>query len=135
MQLSRVLRIAACLAGLTAMSAVCFAAPTLPAHARARAGSECQADKPEPKSLAFVVRYVERRPAGEFILTFENGEIWQQDDPTNKEDDHRARRTSRDSSIHDRRIHARGARRPIYSREAHALKKIEISFFVFQCVT
>jgi len=83
MQLSRVLRIAACLAGLTAMSTVCFAAPTLPAQARARAGSECQADKPEPKSLAFVVRYVERRPAGEFILTFENGEVWQQDDPTN----------------------------------------------------
>ena len=66
------------------MSAVCFAAPTLPAHARARVGSDCQADKPEPKSLAFVVRYVERRPAGEFILTFENGEVWQQDDPTNK---------------------------------------------------
>ena len=85
MQLSRVLSTAACLAGLTAISAVCFAAPTLPAHARARAGSECQAgDKPEPKSLAFVVRYVERRPAGEFILTFENGEIWQQDDRNKK---------------------------------------------------
>ena len=81
MHLPRVVRTAACLA---AISAVCFAAPTLPAHARARAGSECQAGgQPEPKSLAFVVRYVERRPAGEFILTFENGEIWQQDDPTN----------------------------------------------------
>ena len=34
----------------------------------------------EPKSLAFVVAHVERRPAGEFILTFENGEVWQQAD-------------------------------------------------------
>ena len=85
MQPSRVLGITACLAGLTAMSAVCFAAPTLPAHARARVGSECQAgDKPEPKSLAFVVRFVERRPAGEFVLTFDNGEIWQQDDLSKK---------------------------------------------------
>ncbi|HYJ40764.1 MAG TPA: hypothetical protein VEW08_08240 [Steroidobacteraceae bacterium] len=84
MQLSRVLRIAACLAGLTAISAVGFAVPTLPAQPPLRVGSECQADKPEPKSLAFVVRYVERRPAGEFILTFENGEIWQQDDRNKK---------------------------------------------------
>jgi hypothetical protein len=67
------------------MSAVCFAAPTSPPYARARAGSECQAgDKPEPKSLAFVVRFVERRPAGEFVLTFDNGEIWQQDDRSKK---------------------------------------------------
>jgi hypothetical protein len=32
----------------------------------------------EPKSLAFVVRYVDQRPAGEFVVTFENGEVWQQ---------------------------------------------------------
>ena len=45
----------------------------------ARIGLDCQAGEPvEPKSLAFVVAHVERRPAGEFILTFENGEVWQQ---------------------------------------------------------
>jgi hypothetical protein len=33
-----------------------------------------------PKSLAFVVRYVDSRPAGEFVVTFENGEVWQQAD-------------------------------------------------------
>jgi hypothetical protein len=38
----------------------------------------------EPKSLAFVVRYVDWRPAGEFILTFENGEVWQQEDRNKK---------------------------------------------------
>ena len=43
----------------------------------------CQTEA-EPKSLAFVVRYVERRPAGEFIVTFENGEVWQQSDLKNK---------------------------------------------------
>jgi hypothetical protein len=73
------------LACLAAISAVCFAAPAMPAFASARVGSECQAGgQPEPKSLAFVVRYVERRPAGEFILTFENGEVWQQDDSNKK---------------------------------------------------
>jgi hypothetical protein len=54
----------------------------MPAPASARAGSACQAGgQAAPKSLAFVVRYVERRAAGEFVLTFENGEVWQQDDP------------------------------------------------------
>jgi len=58
---------------------MCFAAP-----AGARAG-DCQAGgQPEAKSLAFVVRHVDRRPAGEFILTFENGEVWQQDDRNKK---------------------------------------------------
>ena len=81
MLFSRALRTAACLA---AISAVGFATLATPAPAGARLGSDCQAGgQPEPKSLAFVVRYVERRPAGEFILTFENGEVWQQDDPTN----------------------------------------------------
>ena len=32
----------------------------------------------EPKALAFVVYRVEKRPAGEFIVTFENGQVWQQ---------------------------------------------------------
>lgn len=41
----------------------------------------CQAvGQEEPKSLAFVVSHVDRRPAGEFIVTFENGEVWQQSD-------------------------------------------------------
>lgn len=31
-----------------------------------------------------MVRYVEQRPAGEFILTFENGEVWQQEDRNKK---------------------------------------------------
>jgi hypothetical protein len=68
---SRRLMFAACLA---VISTVCFAAPAF-----------CQAPVPaEPKSLAFVVNRVERRPAGEFILTFENGEVWQQSDPNKK---------------------------------------------------
>jgi cytochrome oxidase Cu insertion factor (SCO1/SenC/PrrC family) len=67
------------LATLAAIAAVSFAAP---AAARARA---CQAGgQAEPKSLAFVVSHVERRPAGEFVLTFENGEVWQQSDLKNK---------------------------------------------------
>ena len=72
-------------ASLAAISAVCFSTPAMPAPTGARAGHDCQAGgKPEPKSLAFVVRYVERRPGGEFVLTFENDEVWQQDDPTNQ---------------------------------------------------
>ena len=51
------------------------------ARAGVRTSLACQAGGPaEPKSLAFVVAHVERRPAGEIILTFENGEVWQQED-------------------------------------------------------
>jgi hypothetical protein len=83
MHLSRAPTIAACLAGL-AMSAVAFATPTPAAHAH---GAECQAQgKAEPKSLAFVVSHVEHRPAGEIVLTFENGEVWQQTDRNKKLD-------------------------------------------------
>jgi hypothetical protein len=65
------------------MCLVFLATPAMPAFAGAR--DDCQAGgQPEPKSLAFVVRHVERRPAGEFILTFENGEVWQQDDRNKK---------------------------------------------------
>jgi hypothetical protein len=68
----------ACLAAITALS---LAAPAIAVTAGARDNTDCQAGAPaEPKSLAFVVRYVDRRPAGEFILTFENGEVWQQSD-------------------------------------------------------
>jgi hypothetical protein len=71
MHLSRVVRLAACVACLVAIPTVCFPG--------ARSSSICQVTgQAEPKSLAFVVRYVERRPAGEIILTFENGEVWQQ---------------------------------------------------------
>lgn len=63
MQLSRAVKSATSLAVLTVIAAVSFA--QTPA---------------EPKSLAFVVRYVDQRPAGEFVLTFENGEVWQQAD-------------------------------------------------------
>jgi hypothetical protein len=83
---SRVVRSAARLAYLAAISAVFFIGPTM-AVAGARAGLDCQAGEPvEPKSLAFVVAHVERRPAGEFILTFENGEVWQQADLRTKVD-------------------------------------------------
>lgn len=78
MQLSRVFSTAVCIAGFAAISAVYFVSPTLDASVRTRGGSECQAA--EPKSLAFVVRYVDRRPTGEFVLTFENGEVWEQTD-------------------------------------------------------
>jgi hypothetical protein len=85
MRLSRAVRTATHLVGLAALAAASFVAPAMPAPASARAASDCQAGgQAPPKSLAFVVRYVERRPAGEFILTFENGEVWQQDDPTNQ---------------------------------------------------
>jgi hypothetical protein len=78
---SRLIRSAACIAGFAAISAVYVASPTFAASVCARGGTECQATgKPEPKSLAFVVRYVDRRPSGEFILTFDNGEVWEQTD-------------------------------------------------------
>lgn len=81
MHFSRVLKTAACLAGLAAVSASCFAAPAMSSRARTPAGSACQTTgQAQPKSLAFVVFRVDRRPAGEFILTFENGEVWQQTD-------------------------------------------------------
>jgi hypothetical protein len=69
-------RAVAIAAGLATIAAVCSAAPVV---------ADCQAGGPvEPKSLAFVVFRVERRPAGEFIVTFENGEVWQQSDLKNK---------------------------------------------------
>lgn len=40
----------------------------------------------EPKSLAFVVERVDRRPAGEIILTFQDGQVWQQADRNSKLD-------------------------------------------------
>ena len=69
------------------MSASGLAAPDKLATVHARADHECQTSGPaEPKSLAFVVNRVERRPGGEFILTFENGEVWQQTDRSRKVD-------------------------------------------------
>src|SRR5688572_24592222 len=85
MHLSRVLMVATCLAALAAVSAESFAAQSMRAPSRARAGSACQAGgQAQPKSLAFVVSRVEYRPAGEFVLTFENGEVWQQTDRNKK---------------------------------------------------
>src|SRR5690349_22263817 len=81
MHFTRSIRTAVCIAGLAAVSAVYFVSPTLAAPVCAGGGSECQATgKPEPKSLAFVVRYVDRRLTGEFIVTFINGEVWEQTD-------------------------------------------------------
>jgi hypothetical protein len=81
MHLSRLFRSAVCIAGFAAVSAVHFVSPTLAASVCAQGGTECQTTgKPESKSLAFVVRYVDRRPTGEFVLTFENGEVWEQTD-------------------------------------------------------
>ena len=40
--------------------------------------------KEQPLSLAFVVDRVERRPAGEVILTFQDGQVWQQTDRKEK---------------------------------------------------
>jgi cytochrome oxidase Cu insertion factor (SCO1/SenC/PrrC family) len=78
MRFSHVTRVASHLASLAAIFVLGFAAPAT------RAGSDCQTGQAEPKSLAFVVRYVDRRPAGEFVVTFENGEVWQQSDLKNK---------------------------------------------------
>jgi hypothetical protein len=83
MHLSLAFRKAACIAGLAAICAVCVAAPAVvstdPVQAQAGGGGQ-----PEPKSLAFVVRYVEKRPGGEFTVTFDNGEVWQQTDRNQK---------------------------------------------------
>ena len=74
----------ACLAAIAAMGLV---PPTIAARAGARTSLDCQAGGPaEPKSLAFIVAHVDRRPAGEIILTFENGEVWQQEDLRTKVD-------------------------------------------------
>jgi hypothetical protein len=79
MHFTRVVRTAVCIAGFAAISAVYSVSPTLAASARARGGTDCQTSgKPEPKSLAFVVRHVEQHPGGEFIVTFDNGEVWKQ---------------------------------------------------------
>ena len=80
MHLSSSIRKAAFIAGITAVGVMCFALPVDAAQSHASRRSACQTNKPEPKSLAFVVRYVDRRPSGEFVLTFDNGEIWQQTD-------------------------------------------------------
>jgi len=40
----------------------------------------------QPLSLAFVVERVDRRPAGEIILTFRDGQVWQQTDRNQKID-------------------------------------------------
>lgn len=61
------------------MGAVCFAVPVASAG-NAPHRSACQTNKPESKSLAFIVRYVDKRPGGEFLVTFDNGEVWQQTD-------------------------------------------------------
>jgi len=75
------------IACLVATAAMWFAPPSTAARTGVRAELACQATGPvEPKSLAFVVAYVDRRPAGEFILTFENGEVWQQEDLRTKVD-------------------------------------------------
>jgi TRAP-type C4-dicarboxylate transport system substrate-binding protein len=81
MHLSRVVRKAACIAGLAAICAsnVAAAAIVTTGNTQAQAGGQ-----PEPKSLAFVVRYVEKRPGGEFTVTFDNGEVWQQTDRNQK---------------------------------------------------
>jgi hypothetical protein len=74
------------LACLAAFSAMGFVAPTVATQSIA-ARLDCQAaTHAEPKSLAFVVAHVDRRPAGEFILTFENGEVWQQENLRTKVD-------------------------------------------------
>jgi hypothetical protein len=61
---------------------LCFAAsasappPTFPdSPARSTfAGRSCK----EPRSLSFIVYRVEKRAGGEFTVTFEDGQVWQQ---------------------------------------------------------
>src|SRR6478736_3242027 len=81
MHLSRVVTSAARLAGFAFICAVCSSAPAIAASVCAGAATDCQSNnKIEPKSLAFVVTYFELRPGGEFIVTFDNGEVWRQND-------------------------------------------------------
>lgn len=77
MHLIRMARKAVRIAGLAVISALYFAAPNLAASEPAPAGTE-PTEKPAPKSLAFVVRYVDSHPGGGFVVTFENGEVWKQ---------------------------------------------------------
>jgi hypothetical protein len=65
--------------GLATMVAVGSISPVFAASEPAPGSSECQVNgKPAPKSVAFVVRYVDRHPGGEFVVTFDNGEVWRQ---------------------------------------------------------
>ena len=84
MHLSRVARKAAFIAALTAISAVCVTARAEVSADGAPVTYPQAGGQPEPKSLAFVVRYVEKRPGGEFTVTFDNGEVWQQTDRSQK---------------------------------------------------
>ena len=70
-----------CIAGLTAICGVNVASAAVVPSEPVQAQTSGQ---PEPKSLAFVVRYVEKRPGGEFMVTFDNGEVWQQTDRSQK---------------------------------------------------
>ncbi|MBC7803213.1 MAG: hypothetical protein H7Y16_04980 [Candidatus Parcubacteria bacterium] len=85
MRLSRFATVAllACVAAAPAMSfSVSFVATAAP-QATAAPDSSVYAgpNTKEPKSLPFIVYRVERRPAGEFVVTFESGETWQQVEP------------------------------------------------------
>ncbi len=79
----------AALLGVAAFHAVGFAAsfegtggsPTPQAPAEFLA---VNAGGKTPKSLAYVVYRVERRAGGEFIVTFEDGQVWQQMEPDAK---------------------------------------------------
>ena len=79
MQLTRVVRSAIGIVGLAAIFAGCVVSPVFAGMESAAGSSECLTNgKPAPKSVAFVVRYVEQHPGGEFIVTFDNGEVWRQ---------------------------------------------------------
>jgi len=58
------------------------APPTIAAepgtHFGYRGNAAATAAPDEPKSLSFVVERVDQRPDSEFIVTFENGQVWQQ---------------------------------------------------------
>jgi hypothetical protein len=59
----------------------------MPAPVNARFGFRAQAGGPAaPKALAFIVARVDRRPAGEFVVTFEDGQVWQQTELNTKID-------------------------------------------------
>jgi hypothetical protein len=57
-----------------------LALPVLCLDATAQPSSSSAACK-EPRSLSFIVLRVEKRPGGEFSVTFDDGQVWQQLEP------------------------------------------------------
>ena len=72
---------ASVVAGL-ALPLLCLAVSTSPSREEPQAAAAYSAfaggSGKEPRSLSFIVHRVEKRAGGEFTVTFEDGQVWQQ---------------------------------------------------------